>query len=197
MPLLFNCWTASRRCSSAGSGCSGMLGDLGAKSAFPRMPSAVKPTAFPAEILPVMPSAMARLMVLSNSWPRATGAALAEPVPEVSPPLQLQLIPTPPRLGLAFLAFVLQSLVDAKLPAFLVVTCPPMFAAQAPPAEGHVKVTVQDICAFAEVGVCTKENSAVMLIAGTDQRSKERISPPESKIGRVREVNVQFKPGRR
>jgi hypothetical protein len=83
-------------------------------------------------------------------------------------------------LGLAFLAFVLQSAVDAKLPAFLVVTWPPMFAAQAPPAEGHVKVTVQEICAFAGAGVCAKENSAAMLIAGIDQRSKECISPPKS-----------------
>jgi hypothetical protein len=81
---------------------------------------------------------------------------------------------------LAFLAFVLQSADDTKAPAFLVVTCPPIAFAQPPPAEGHVKVTVHDICAFAEVGICAMENSAEMLIAGIDQRSKEHISPPES-----------------
>jgi hypothetical protein len=38
---------------------------------------------------------MARLIVLSNSWPGAAGAVVGDPEVEVLPPLQLQLVLTP------------------------------------------------------------------------------------------------------
>jgi hypothetical protein len=96
---------------------------------------------------------------------RVAGAAAAGARAGALPPVQLQLMPTPLIivLELALLTCVLQSGVDAKLKGPLVVTWPPIAEAQPPPAEGHVKVTIQDFCAAARGALFRAQSSSKKL----------------------------------
>ena len=82
-------------------------------------------------------------------------------------------MPTPPILGLAFLARVLQSAVDAKLKEPVVVTWPPIAEAQPPPAEGQVKVILQDFCAAARGAIFRAQSSNKRRRTGMDHLLSE------------------------